>query len=158
LSLWFDILLLFLREVFFMSNPTRKMIEVYEMMKDGKPMNFDALVKRLGCKPVTAMVLVCALRRDCNAEIETIRDGRKVESYQLTNAADIATKMVSTKATKAAKTKAVKTPKVKSTKTVVSRKAVKDDEFDVPTLDADLDITEVSDAELADLRNQLGLA
>ena len=140
-----------------MSNPTRKMIEVYEMMKDGKPMNFDALVKRLGCKPVTAMVLVCALRRDCNAEIETIRDGRKVESYQLTNAADIATKMVSTKATK---TKAVKTPKVKATKTktVVSRKAAKDDEFDVPTLDADLDITEVSDAELADLRNQLGLA
>jgi hypothetical protein len=133
------------------------MIEVYEMMKDGKPMNFDALVKRLGCKPVTAMVLVCALRRDCNAEIETIRDGRKVESYQLTNAADIATKMVSTKATK---TKAVKTPKVKATKTktVVSRKAAKDDEFDVPTLDADLDITEVSDAELADLRNQLGLA
>jgi hypothetical protein len=133
------------------------MIEVYEMMKDGKPMNFDTLVKRLGCKPVTAMVLVCALRRDCNAEIETIRDGRKVESYQLTNAADIATKMVSTKVTK---TKAVKTPKVKATKTktVVSRKAAKDDEFDVPTLDADLDITEVSDAELADLRNQLGLA
>jgi hypothetical protein len=132
------------------------MIEVYEMMKDGKPMKFDNLVKRLGCKPVTAMVLVCALRRDCNAEIETIRDGRKVESYQLTNAADIATKMVSTKATK---TKAVKTPKVKATKTktVVSRKAVKEDEFDVPTLDADLSISEVSDAELADLRNQLGL-
>jgi len=140
-----------------MANPTRKMIEVYEMMKDGKPMKFDNLVKRLGCKPVTAMVLVCALRRDCNAEIETIRDGRKVESYQLTNAADIATKMVSTKATK---TKAVKTPKVKATKTktVVSRKAVKEDEFDVPTLDADLSISEVSDAELADLRNQLGLA
>jgi hypothetical protein len=139
-----------------MANPTRKMIEVYEMMKDGKPMKFDNLVKRLGCKPVTAMVLVCALRRDCNAEIETIRDGRKVESYQLTNAADIATKMVSTKATK---TKAVKTPKVKATKTktVVSRKAVKEDEFDVPTLDADLSISEVSDAELADLRNQLGL-
>lgn len=140
-----------------MANPTRKMIEVYEMMKDGKPMKFDNLVKRLGCKPVTAMVLVCALRRDCNAEIETIRDGRKVESYQLTNAADIASKMVSTKTTKT-KTKAVKTPKVVAkTKSVVSRKTVKEDEFDVPTLDADLSISEVSDAELADLRNQLGL-
>lgn len=144
-----------------MTNPTRKMIEVYEMMKDGKPMKFDNLVKRLGCKPVTAMVLVCALRRDCNAEIETIRDGRKVESYQLTNAADIAAKMVVSGKTSKSKTpKVAKTPKVKATKTktVVSRKAAKDDEFDVPTLDADLDITEVSDAELADLRNQLGLA
>lgn len=141
-----------------MANPTRKMIEVYEMMKDGKPMKFDNLVKRLGCKPVTAMVLVCALRRDCNAEIETIRDGRKVESYQLTNAAAIASKMVSTKSTKT-KTKAVKTPKVVAkTKSVVSRKVVKDNEFDVPTLDADLEVSEVSDAELADLRNQLGLA
>ena len=140
-----------------MANPTRKMVEVFEMLKDGKPLKFDNLVKRLGCKPVTAMVLICALKRDCNAEIETIRDGRKVDSYQLHNATDIAAKMVSTKATK---TKAVKTPKVKATKTktVVSRKAVKDDEFDVPTLDADLDVSEVSDAELADLRNQLGLA
>jgi len=66
------------------------MIEVYEMLKDGKPFKFDTLVKRLGCKPVTAMVLICALKRDCNAEIETIRDGRKVESYQLHNAAAIA--------------------------------------------------------------------
>ena len=87
-----------------MANPTRKMIEVYEMLKDGKPLKFDNLVKRLGCKPVTAMVLICALKRDCNADIETIRDGRKVDAYQLKNAAAIASKMVG-------KTKAVKTPK-----------------------------------------------
>jgi hypothetical protein len=136
------------------------MVEVYEMLKDGKPMKFDNLVKRLGCKPVTAMVLVCALRRDCNAEIETIRDGRKVESYQLTNAAAIASKMVTKGKAKVAKTpKAVKSPKVVTkTKTVVSRKVSKVDDGSVPTLDADLEVSEVSDAELADLRNQLGLA
>jgi len=59
------------------------MIEVYEMLKDGKPLKFDTLVSRLGCKPVTAMVLICALKRDCNADIETIRDGRKVDSYHV---------------------------------------------------------------------------
>jgi len=32
-----------------MANPTRKMIEVYEMLKDGKPFKFDTLVSRLGC-------------------------------------------------------------------------------------------------------------
>ena len=62
-----------------MSNPSRKMIEVYEMLKDGKPFKFETLVSRLGCKPVSAMVLICALKRDFNADIETIRDGRKVD-------------------------------------------------------------------------------
>lgn len=134
-----------------MANPTRKMIEVYEMLKDGKPLNFDTLVKRLGCKPVTAMVLVCALRRDCGAEIETIRDGRKVESYQLTNAAAIASKMVG-------KTKVAKAPKVAKvavlkTKTVVSKS--KTAAVDVPTIE----VEEIdSDAELASLKAELGLS
>ncbi len=137
-----------------MANPTRKMIEVYEMLKDGKPFKFDTLVKRLGCKPVTAMVLICALKRDCNAEIETIRDGRKVESYQLHNAAAIASKMVG-------KTKTVKAPKVAKvavlkTKTTVSRKpkAVAVDDGSVPTVE----VEEVGFDELASLKAELGLS
>jgi hypothetical protein len=131
------------------------MIEVYEMLKDGKPFKFDTLVSRLGCKPVTAMVLICALKRDCDANIETIRDGRKVESYQLHNAAAIASKMVG-------KTKAVKAPKVAKvavlkTKTTVSRKpkAVAVDDGSIATLD----VQEIdSDAELESLKAELGLS
>ncbi len=137
-----------------MANPTRKMIEVYEMLKDGKPFKFDTLVKRLGCKPVTAMVLICALKRDCGANIETIRDGRKVESYQLHNAAAIASKMVG-------KTKTVKAPKVAKvavlkTKTTVSRKpkAVAVDDGSVPTVE----VEEVGFDELASLKAELGLS
>jgi hypothetical protein len=134
-----------------MANPTRKMIEVYEMLKDGKALKFDTLVSRLGCKPVTAMVLICALKRDCNADIETIRDGRKVDSYQLHNAAAIASKMVgkakATKAPKAAKVAVLKT------KTTVTRKSkVAADE--VPTVD----VEEVGDDELASLKAELGLS
>ena len=138
-----------------MANPTRKMIEVYEMLKDGKPFKFDTLVSRLGCKPVTAMVLICALKRDCGAKIETIRDGRKVESYKLHNAEAIASKMVG-------KTKTVKAPKaakvaVLKTKTVVSRKpkAVAVDDGSIATLD----VQEIdSDAELESLKAELGLS
>ena len=138
-----------------MANPTRKMIEVYEMLKDGKPFKFDTLVSRLGCKPVTAMVLICALKRDCGANIETIRDGRKVESYKLHNAEAIASKMVG-------KTKTVKAPKaakvaVLKTKTVVSRKpkAVAVDDGSIATLD----VQEIdSDAELDALKAELGLS
>jgi hypothetical protein len=130
------------------------MIEVYEMLKDGKPFKFDTLVSRLGCKPVTAMVLICALKRDCNAEIETIRDGRKVDSYQLHNAAAIASKMVG-------KTKTVKAPKVAKvavlkTKTTVSRKpkAAVVDDGSVPTVE----VEEVGFDELASLKAELGLS
>ena len=137
-----------------MSNPTRKMIEVYEMLKDGKPFKFDTLVSRLGCKPVTAMVLICALKRDCGAEIETIRDGRKVESYQLHNAADIASVMVGK--TKATKTKAPKVAKVAvlKTKTKVSRSKVVATDDAVPTLE----VEEIGDADLESLKAELGLS
>lgn len=137
-----------------MANPTRKMIEVFEMLKDGKPLKFDTLVSRLGCKPVTAMVLICALKRDCNAEIETIRDGRKVDSYQLHNASAIASKMTgkvkATKAPKAAKVAVLKT------KTTVSRKskAVAVDDGSVPTVE----VEEVGFDELASLKAELGLS
>lgn len=136
-----------------MANPTRKMIEVFEMLKDGKPLRFETLVSRLGCKPVTAMVLICALKRDCDANIETIRDGRKVESYQLHNAADIASKMVgkvkASKAPKAAKVAVLKT------KTAVTRKSTAVAASDeTPTVE----VEEVGFDELASLKAELGLS
>lgn len=137
-----------------MSNPSRKMIEVYEMLKDGKPFKFDTLVSSLGCKPVSAMVLICALKRDFGADIETIRDGRKVDCYQLHNAADIASKMVGK--TKATKSKASKVAKVAvlKTKTVVSKpKAAVLDDGSVPTLD----VEEIQGEDaLAALKAELG--
>jgi hypothetical protein len=130
------------------------MIEVYEMLKDGKPLKFDTLVSRLGCKPVTAMVLICALKRDCNADIETIRDGRKVDSYQLHNAAAIASKMVGkTKAVKAPKAAKVAVLKTKTTVTRKSKAAVVDD-GSVPTVE----VEEVGFDELASLKAELGLS
>jgi len=150
-------------------NPPAKMVAVYEMLKDGKDFSFDTMVAKLGCSPTTAMVFICALRRDFDAQIESVRDGRKVIAYRLDNAAALATKMV-------AKAKAPKTAKVKAAKPIVAKTASKvavakvakpvkskkaasprEDEFDVPTLDADLSVSEVTDSELADLRHQLGL-
>ena len=142
-----------------MRTPTRRMVEVYEMLKDGKPLKFDTLVSRLGCKPVTAMVLLCALRRDYGADLETIRNGRKAEAYRLGNAAAIASKMVSkSKTTKTAKPVEAQKVVVSKTKTTVSKKSKTVDVNDgVPTIDSDFDVSEVTDAELADLKNQLGL-
>jgi hypothetical protein len=88
-----------------------------------------------------------------------------VVSYKLLNPSELMAfvdkllknKPVKTKAVaKVAKpVKAVKVQKVAATKTKVATKP-KDDEFDVPTLDAEMEITEISDREFADLREQLG--
>lgn len=142
-----------------LSNPSQKIVDTFTMLKSGSSVNFEKMVKSLGVKPVTAMVFICSLRSDFGAEIETERDGRKVVSYKLLNADQVAPKMVlKTKASKVAKTATPKVVATKTTtKTVVSRKASKVEDGSIPTLDEDLSISEVSDAELADLRNQLGL-
>lgn len=137
------------------THPSKGMLAVYEMMKDGKSCNFSKMVKALNCSEVTAMVHICALRRDFNAQIETERDGRKVVAYKLTNAADIAPRMVLKSATKTKAPKVIKTTKVARVAKTVSSKAV--DDGSVATLD-DLPITEVDDRELADLKSQLGIA
>ena len=128
-----------------------KKVEVlYTLMKSGKPVSVDIMIKTLVVKQGSIMCLISALRNDFGAEIETVRDGRKVLSYQLMNAdkVKIPTKVKAVKAPKATKVAVVKT------KTTVARKAAKSD-ADVPTLD----VQEIdSDAELASLKAELGLS
>ena len=141
-------------------NPSSRHAELFTMLKSGKSVTVEAMQSALKIKNNSIMVLIFQLRRHLGAEIEAERSGRKVVSYRLDNAATIEPKLNSVKAPRAAKT--AKTPKVAKaqkvavakTSTTVSRKSKSED---IPVLDADLDISEVSDAELADLRNQLGL-
>lgn len=137
-----------------LTHPSQKIIDTFEMLKSGKSVNFESMVQRLGVKPVTAMVFICALRSDFNADIDTERDGRKVISYRLKNADAVAPRMVLK--TKATKTKAPKAPKVSVTKTStsVSRKATK--ATNAASVE-EYQVEEVSDAELADLKQQLGI-
>lgn len=157
-----------------MPKVTKRILEVVEMLKGGQPLNFETYVKQLGCKAITAMVYISELRVEYGADIETIRDGRKVTSYRLLNQ-DYLDKFIarlltfqSVRQPKAAP--APKVPKVKINKleaarakvvavraTAVTKKVIKDTDFDVPVLDADMDICEISDREFADLRDQLGL-
>lgn len=127
------------------TKPSKKVVQVYEMLKDGKPFEFDKMVSTLACSPTTAMVFICILRRDFGADIETERDGRKVTAYRLTNADALASKMVI--APKASKTVKTKAPKVIATKvakvTVAKTKSVIDD-GSIPVID-DLSVTEIDD-------------
>jgi len=128
-----------------------KKVEVlYTLMKSGKPVPVQTMIKTLDVKQGSIMCLISALRNDFGGEVETNRDGRKVLSYQLLNADKV---KIPTKAAKAAKApKAAKVAVVK-TKTTVARKAAAT--TDSPTLE----VEEIdSDAELASLKAELGLA
>lgn len=131
-----------------------KKVEVlFTLMQSGKPVPVESMLKTLQVKQGSIMCLISALRNDFGAEIETVRDGRKVLSYQLTNADKVKIPTKVAKVAKAAKPKAAKVV-VSRTKATVSRKSVAADS-DVPTLD----VQEIdSDAELASLKAELGLA
>ena len=129
-----------------------KKIEVlFTLMQDGKPVPVEKMLKTLAVKQGSIMCLISALRNDFGGEVVTERDGRKVLSYQLTNADKI---KIPTKVAKVAKPKAAKVSVVK-TKTVVNRKqkAVVTDDA-IPTLE----VEEVSDADLESLKAELGLS
>ncbi len=129
-----------------------KKVEVlFTLMQSGKPVPVETMIKTLNVKQGSIMCLISALRNDFGGEVETVRDGRKVLSYQLTNADKV---KIPTKAAKVAKPKAAKVA-VARTKTTVSRKATKVVTDEIPTLD----VQEIdSDAELASLKAELGLS
>jgi hypothetical protein len=128
-----------------------KKVEVlYTLMKDGKPVPVEKMIKTLNVKQGSIMCLISALRNDFGGEVKTERDGRKVLSYQLTNAdkVKIPTKVAKTKAPKAAKIAVLKT------KTKIAKTAKAVDNPDIPTLD----VEEINDSELESLKAELGLA
>ena len=142
-----------------------KKVEIlFELMKSGKLVLVEDMVSKLDVKIGAVMCMICTLRNDLGAKIETVRDGRQVVTYQLMNANDV--KAPTKKTPKTAKVpKAPKTPKVPkgeksltvtSIKSTVSRKPVKVVEVkdETPTLE----ILEIdSDAELESLKAELGL-
>ena len=130
-----------------------KKVEVlYTLMKSGKPVPVETMIKTLNVKQGSIMCLISALRNDFGGEVVTERDGRKVLSYQLTNADKV---KIPTKTAKVAKPKAAKVS-VQKVKTTVARKSkVVADDSEIPTLE----VQEIdSDAELASLKAELGLS
>lgn len=141
-----------------------KYFELFSALKAGgdKGVAPDSLAKTLGFTPGALAVYIHALRHKFGAVIESTRNGRTVTSYRLVNIAEMEAAISPTRRPRnsvtPAKPKAVKRKAVKAvTKTAKTKtgKATKDD--DIVDVIEDMSITEFSDRELDDLRNQLGL-
>jgi hypothetical protein len=139
-----------------------KYFELFSALRAGgdKGVSPDALMKATGFNSGALAVYIHALRNQFGAVIESVRNGRNVVAYRLTNADEVKItaarkpRTVTAKATKAPKAKATKTPAVRVARVV---KTTKVDDGSIPVLDADLDIAEIGANELDDIRHSLGI-
>jgi len=104
---------------------------------------------------------VVALRQKFGAEIEPIKNGRSTTGYRLLNVDAVEAVITpkrrgaATKSAKVVKTKAVKVKKVAKVAKTKTTKVSKSDEMPVE-LDS-MEIEEITDSELSDIKAQLGL-
>ena len=149
---------------------TTKYFELFSALKAGgdKGVSPEALAEALGFKIGALAVYIHALRHKFGANIESIRNGRTVTLYRLVNIEEMEKVISPTRKPRTTKAQATAKAKPKTKKAKVQRtakvtrtakapKRVRKDEGIVPVLDDDLDITEVTDRELADIANSLGL-
>ena len=134
---------------------------LFNMLKaaGNKGVTKGEVAKALNVKETSVPVYFFGMKNLYKAEIETVKSGRQVVAYKLLNA-DQVTGVPQTRGsgkvkavTKAApkkvsKTVAVKTPKPSKVKAVKN---------DIPVLDKEMEISEISDNEFADIKSSLGL-
>ena len=125
---------------------------LYNMMKAAgdKGVTKAQIATQLGVREGSIGIYLFGLRKFHNAQFETVKQGRKVISYKLVNAENIAVPATRKgSVTKAAKPAKVLTKSVKTAKPVKAEKAV--------APDADLSVTEITPREFDDIKSSLGL-
>lgn len=120
--------------------------KLFALLSPGNPVSVDAIKDDLGINYYSVAVYIHELKRLFHAEIDSVRDGRKVVAYKLNNADKIAKKIKPYRSNNA--------QYVKPTK-----KAAPVSDGAIPTLDPETDkLTTVSDNEMADIKESLGLS
>lgn len=122
-----------------------------------KGLSRSEAAKALGVRESSVPVYFYGLRTLYGAEIEVQKQGRKVVGYTLLNPNECTITENGRRGTKTTKVKAKSKPmKSVSVKTVKATKAavVKDS---TPILDSDLEISEIDETELNDLKASLGI-
>lgn len=123
-----------------MSNSTQT-FKLFEVLKSGEPITVTKIAEELKIKVLSVPVYIHGLKK-AKANITAIREGRKVVSYQMTNAAEV-------KVSEFRKNSADAIPKAKNA-------APGNQKIEVSTDDSAANVA-VSDREFADIRSSLGL-
>lgn len=135
---------------------------LFETLKAAKPGEYvskEVLAKALKVNAGSIPVYLIGLREWFNVEVKAHKDGRSVVGYELvTRDAEIPMygRRGAAAATKATKPKTKKASKVTVAKTKTTQ--VKAKSKNAPVEIEDLDVEEITDTELSDIKSQLGLA
>lgn len=134
------------------------LFNVLKAAKPGKYVSREELGKALGVNPGSVPVYLIGLREWFNVEVKAHKDGRTVVGYELITR-DANVPMYGRRGDTATKTKKPKSVKVTKTamKTVAKQKKVKAS-TEAPVEIEDMEIEEITDSELSDIKSQLGLA
>lgn len=116
------------------------------------------LQKATGFNQGALAVYIHALRHQFGAQIDSVRNGRTVTAYRLTNADALASTILPTRKLRVSKPKAVKSVKAAPCKGIVGSvtKTVKAEREGIVDV-SDLEISEYNDSDLADIRQSLGI-
>lgn len=118
---------------------------LFQLMKAGETISKELIAKELNVKLVSVPVYIHGLKKQFKAEIVSVYEGRKVVGYKLAD-------------------KDINIPQFRKNSNEVTEKAPKkvktplvNEDGSVPVLDADAEITHVSEREFADVRESLGI-
>lgn len=120
-------------------------------MVSGNAVTINEIKDHLKINQYSVPVYIHELKRAYGAEIESIREGRKVVAYKLNNANKLKSKVKMYRTNNAQFIK----PVVKKVEEVFSDKKVETGE--IPVIDSDNELVHISDSEMADVKSSLGL-
>jgi hypothetical protein len=142
---------------------TTRYFDLFSALRVGgdKGVSPAELQKATGFNQGALAVYIHALRNQFGAEIDSVRNGRTVTAYRLTNADKLASVILPTRKARTTKAKVVKPPtqprKGQTMRTVKVVKSIKAPSKENVVDVSDLEIDEYTDTDLADIRQSLGI-
>lgn len=137
---------------------------LFQMLKsaNGGVVSRADIAKELGVNEGSVPIYFFGLKKFFGVDFEVVKNGRAVTGYRLLNGDSVDVPANGRRTSAGAKpVKAAKVAKVKKAKPVMTKvikvaksKPIKDDVVDV----SDMEIEELTDLELSDIKSQLGLA
>jgi hypothetical protein len=121
------------------------------LLQSGEQVTVEKIMETLGISKISVAVYIFDLRKKHKADIENIKDGNKVVAYRLKNKIDVPQYRSNNNQIE---------KKVDGNTVTVVADSSKDGggaPFNTPILDQDNVVTTISDRDMADLHDQLGL-
>jgi biotin operon repressor len=130
-----------------MSNQSTQSFRLFSLLKAGNVVGKETIAKELEIALMSVPVYIHELKKNFKADIQSVREGRNVVGYKLLNK--------NLKIPEFRKNSATYQPKPE--KAVKVKKGIVSENGELPTLDPNTEITQITEREFADISDSLGI-